>query len=239
MHFDDNKSRPRHPPATSGEYTTTWCFGITSIEKMKNWMVFGIAVFAALLRSGSAFVPLAPPVPQTRCREALSHHHMQQQVTDDDDDSSVLNSATSGHHERRAFVQHSLLAGLAFGMASWPVKQAVAADDEATVTLHIVDYPKAGACGEVQTTEQKAFFAKKFGGLQDGSCSVEDIRSTQERPMDSMIRTRKRCTRSMEKNRNRLDRDFYANGSTDQPPSLTAHTIEYKHSNGYSSNGYT
>ena len=47
------------------------------------------------------------------------------------------------------------------------------ASDDDQVTLHIVDYPKAGSCGEVKTTEKKAFFAKQFGGLKDGACSVE------------------------------------------------------------------
>lgn len=49
---------------------------------------------------------------------------------------------------------------------------ALAADDD-KVTLHIMDYPRAGSCGETETTEKKAFFAKQFGGLKDGGCSVE------------------------------------------------------------------
>ena len=53
------------------------------------------------------------------------------------------------------------------------------AADNDQVTLHIVDYPKTGSCGQVETTEKKAFFAKKFGGLKDGECSVEGYTSSE------------------------------------------------------------
>ena len=44
---------------------------------------------------------------------------------------------------------------------------AAVADD---VQLHFIDYPKKGSCGEAMVPEKGAFFAKQFGGAQEGSC---------------------------------------------------------------------
>lgn len=64
---------------------------------------------------------------------------------------------------------------ISLGAASiFVAPQMVKADgDENNTTLHILDYPKEGLCGQIQTTEKKAYFAKTFGGLKDGACSVE------------------------------------------------------------------
>ena len=36
--------------------------------------------------------------------------------------------------------------------------------------LHIVDYPKPGACGEAMIPDKAVPFVKAFGGFSDGSC---------------------------------------------------------------------
>jgi hypothetical protein len=41
-------------------------------------------------------------------------------------------------------------------------------------TLHILDYPKEGSCGEMQVPKAITFLAKTFGGaFQDGPCSLD------------------------------------------------------------------
>ena len=42
-----------------------------------------------------------------------------------------------------------------------------------TKTLHIVDYPIEGSCGEMQVPKKVAFLAKMLGGYKDGECSLE------------------------------------------------------------------
>jgi uncharacterized low-complexity protein len=46
-------------------------------------------------------------------------------------------------------------------------------EDEATTTLHILDYPIQGKCGEAKVPENGVFFAKTFGSLVEGSCPAE------------------------------------------------------------------
>lgn len=50
-------------------------------------------------------------------------------------------------------------------------------EDESNTTLHIVDYPVQGKCGEAQVPEKGVFFAKTFGGLVEGSCSADGYTS--------------------------------------------------------------
>jgi hypothetical protein len=40
-------------------------------------------------------------------------------------------------------------------------------------TLHRVDYPIPGKCGQAEVPENAAFFVKQFGGFKEGSCAVE------------------------------------------------------------------
>ena len=47
------------------------------------------------------------------------------------------------------------------------------ADEDSTTTLHILDYPVQGNCGEAKVSEKGVFFAKTFGKLVDGSCATE------------------------------------------------------------------
>ena len=72
-----------------------------------------------------------------------------------------------------ALNRREAIAAATCGLISLTSPLTVMAADDDQVTIHIVDYPKPGSCGEVVTTEKKAFFAKQFGGLKDGRCSVE------------------------------------------------------------------
>lgn len=51
------------------------------------------------------------------------------------------------------------------------------ADDDSggggITTLHILDYPVQGKCGQAAVPEKGVFFAKTFGKLVDGSCATE------------------------------------------------------------------
>lgn len=58
-----------------------------------------------------------------------------------------------------------------------PVSKAWAADGEKT--LHIVDYPIKGKCGQAEVPEAGVFFAKNLGGMVEGSC-VTDGYTTKE-----------------------------------------------------------
>merc|ERR1712232_84039 len=40
-------------------------------------------------------------------------------------------------------------------------------------TLHKIDYPKSGACGEATVPDKAAYFVKTFGGFSSGSCASE------------------------------------------------------------------
>ena len=61
-----------------------------------------------------------------------------------------------------------------FGFMFAIPKSARADDSKATTTtLHIVDYPVEGKCGQANVPEKGVFFAKSLGGMVDGPCSVE------------------------------------------------------------------
>lgn len=64
---------------------------------------------------------------------------------------------------RRAF-----LAGVAAAVALPGMALA-----DGTTTLHIVDYPKKGACGQANVPEAGVFFAKKLGSMVEGACAVD------------------------------------------------------------------
>ena len=40
-------------------------------------------------------------------------------------------------------------------------------------TLHKIDYPIEGKCGQAEVPENAVFFVKQFGGFTDGSCATE------------------------------------------------------------------
>eukprot|EP00526_Cylindrotheca_closterium_P021867 CAMPEP_0113616892 /NCGR_PEP_ID=MMETSP0017_2-20120614/8480_1 /TAXON_ID=2856 /ORGANISM="Cylindrotheca closterium" /LENGTH=119 /DNA_ID=CAMNT_0000526233 /DNA_START=139 /DNA_END=498 /DNA_ORIENTATION=- /assembly_acc=CAM_ASM_000147 len=63
-------------------------------------------------------------------------------------------------------------ATMSLGAAFLPTLPAFA-DDEAVTTLHILNYPIDGKCGEAKVPEGGVFFAKTFGKLEDGSCAAE------------------------------------------------------------------
>eukprot|EP00526_Cylindrotheca_closterium_P022212 CAMPEP_0113639786 /NCGR_PEP_ID=MMETSP0017_2-20120614/20880_1 /TAXON_ID=2856 /ORGANISM="Cylindrotheca closterium" /LENGTH=119 /DNA_ID=CAMNT_0000551033 /DNA_START=109 /DNA_END=468 /DNA_ORIENTATION=+ /assembly_acc=CAM_ASM_000147 len=64
-------------------------------------------------------------------------------------------------------------ATMSLGAAFLPTLPAFADDDEAVTTLHILNYPIDGKCGEAKVPEGGVFFAKTFGKLEDGSCAAE------------------------------------------------------------------
>ncbi len=71
--------------------------------------------------------------------------------------------ATPSTSSRRAILSSAAAATL-LGL---PVV-ATAADS----VLHIVDYPKKGACGEALVPEKGVPFVKTFGGMSDGGCAA-------------------------------------------------------------------
>lgn len=78
--------------------------------------------------------------------------------------------ATNGNDigERRDFLTTALATTAVIFSPSM-----VMADEDATTTLHILDYPVQGKCGEAKVSEKGVFFAKTFGKLVDGSCATE------------------------------------------------------------------
>lgn len=81
----------------------------------------------------------------------------------------------SANQQRRALLLSVASVALFAPLNVW-------ADDEeekepapaSAVVLHIVDYPKSGSCGQANDVPSNGvFFAKKFGGLVDGSCATE------------------------------------------------------------------
>lgn len=78
-------------------------------------------------------------------------------------------SNETNHQGRRDFfAAASMSCVLPFFLPSQPAF----ADDEGT-TLHILNYPIEGKCGEAKVPENGVFFAKTFGKLEDGSCAAE------------------------------------------------------------------
>ena len=81
------------------------------------------------------------------------------------------------HKDRRAFLKSTVgfaaaaTAGIISGMSVDPTIAVAADDDAAKTTLHIVDYPVKGSCGEGKVPEAGVFFAKNLGGMVDGSCA--------------------------------------------------------------------
>ena len=63
-----------------------------------------------------------------------------------------------------------LLVGGEQGRVLQPVH---AADDDPTATVHKVDYPVEGKCGQAEVPERVAGLVKSFGGFKDGSCATE------------------------------------------------------------------
>ena len=47
------------------------------------------------------------------------------------------------------------------------------AGDDAPTTLHIVNYPKEGSCGQADVPPTGVFFAKNLGGMVEGPCSKD------------------------------------------------------------------
>ena len=63
---------------------------------------------------------------------------------------------------RRAFFA-AAAATLAMGVPSFALAD----------TLHKMDYPVAGKCGQAEIPDNVVFIVKQLGGFQDGSCAVE------------------------------------------------------------------
>lgn len=72
-------------------------------------------------------------------------------------------------HERRAVLTAAATALL----TTTAPMAAVAGDDTASTTLHIVGYPKEGQCGQADVPSAGVFFAKNLGGMIDGPCSKD------------------------------------------------------------------
>ena len=82
---------------------------------------------------------------------------------------AVANSQDEG---RRDFLAASASAVLIL----LPTTMARAADDDddaATATVHKVDYPIAGKCGQAQVPTKVVGLVKTFGGFQDGQCAAD------------------------------------------------------------------
>lgn len=86
------------------------------------------------------------------------------------DTEGVNMESNENHSGRRGFLA---AATMSFGSVLLPSLPAFADGDDSTTTLHILNYPIDGKCGEAKVPEAGVFFAKNFGKLQDGSCAVE------------------------------------------------------------------
>lgn len=64
-------------------------------------------------------------------------------------------------------------ATMSLGAAFLPALPAFADDEDSGATLHILNYPVDGKCGEAKVPDAGVFFAKTFGKLEDGSCAAE------------------------------------------------------------------
>lgn len=127
------------------------------------FLVVSVAVEAtAFIPRSSYIIDTAPAV---RARQSAVNS-LSLEMKNDNGDFSM-----TGETHRREILHAGFVAGLAsLGLAP---SMAQAEGDDANTTLHIVDYPTPGLCGETKTTEKKAYFAKTFGGLKDGACAVE------------------------------------------------------------------
>ncbi|CAB9500029.1 expressed unknown protein [Seminavis robusta] len=107
----------------------------------------------SFLSSALAFSP-ALHASTARCSHELKAH-------DDDDDTA---------NSRRDFLA-------AASLLLWPTT--AFADDDATATIHKVDYPVDGKCGQADVPEKVVGLVKTFGGFKDGSCSTEGYTAAQ------------------------------------------------------------
>ena len=76
------------------------------------------------------------------------------------------------NQQRRALLLSAASLAVFFPLSALADDQEKDASTSTTV-LHIVDYPKSGSCGQANVPSNGVFFAKKFGGLVDGSCATE------------------------------------------------------------------
>ena len=74
---------------------------------------------------------------------------------------------------RRAFLIQAAVAALPFvaGMAVPP--KALADDGDGKATVHKVDYPIVGKCGQAAVPEKVVPIVKSFYGFQEGACQVD------------------------------------------------------------------
>eukprot|EP00980_Cylindrotheca_fusiformis_P001424 scaffold345_cov134-Cylindrotheca_fusiformis.AAC.35 len=87
---------------------------------------------------------------------------------------SYTDNEAGSSRDRRDFLGAVFSASAVFA----PSFRALADEEtENAATLHIVDYPIPGKCGEAKVPEKGIFFAKTFGGLVDGSCSTEGYKN--------------------------------------------------------------
>jgi uncharacterized low-complexity protein len=120
------------------------------------------AVLAALscfhvLESSNAFAVVRPKAQRADISVAA-------QFSKDED------MAPASSNGRREFLAAAVSASAIFA----PSLAALAdEEDAATTTLHILDYPIQGKCGEAKVPEKGVFFAKTFGNLVEGSCPAE------------------------------------------------------------------
>jgi hypothetical protein len=119
----------------------------TKVQKntMLKQVLFG-TVLLTTLQLHLAFVVLQSPV------QVATSLHMQQ-----------------GQHEGPGRQRSAILTAAVTALVA-PL--AAMADDPPT-TLHIVDYPKQGSCGQADVPPAGVFFAKNLGGMVDGPCSRE------------------------------------------------------------------
>ena len=86
------------------------------------------------------------------------------------DTSGASMESSENRSRRRDFLA---TATLSLGSIFFPSLPAFADGDDSSTTLHILNYPIDGKCGEAQVPEAGVFFAKTFGKLEDGSCAAE------------------------------------------------------------------
>lgn len=92
------------------------------------------------------------------------------------DASAVTNNDVNVEVNRRGFLKSGAAAAAVVAFGS--ISPAALADDSSggddsapKTTLHIVDYPVQGSCGEGDVPAAGVFFAKNLGGMSDGSCA--------------------------------------------------------------------